>query len=710
MIFRHSRFQVWDKSQHPLSHDLSEFFYTNPALPTGNVYNAKQAMDWVFANLYPQTKPAVANPAALPLVGNTINDYRIVQDDGDGKAASYRWEQREGELAPSWHKIYDMDWGEQSILSAFLLKTSDVYVYRHGYDDVDATGAPIVGLLAGQAVYGGESANTHLTLFANAGDGVGPNTGNIQFGDNTRPLTNETFSSGESLYRWLKVWTKEANIGTLDLVGGSITDTSGAISFGNENLSTTGTSAALSFTAGSALTVASGLITDTSGAISFGDEDLSTTGTITANDIQAVGAPSAFASGTAVGTLTLADGSITDSTGAIDFGDEDLDTLGTLTVGDGGFFNNILIGGIGTENKIQAIDLNGSLFLSANGTGYVDVMSNMLAKEATFDGDVDLTAGKTLTLTGPLAAVYTPQVYTEKVTSSAIPLILTGVPEVQVDGDLVPAGIYDLGSSGFAWDNFFVTGNIRDAGVNIFAVSDLMTLRDINVGVAAGMTIFWTGAKWEASYPDSEVDHGTITGLLDDDHTQYPLSLGRAGGQAIAGGVAASENLSLDSTSHATKGFILFNSTLRPGTDDLFDIGDPSYRVNNLYMNGEFIGGRLENTLVGSPPAASALTKGRMFFATDTNDVYCDTGGTWVKINIEKHVFADAVGWDGVATSVVYTVSANVTDARYCQWQLLDNASSYEAIDAKITKTATQVTVSVDTPLPAGTYTLVGIG
>jgi hypothetical protein len=67
-------------------------------------------------------KTAVADVASLPSVGNVINDMRVVQDDGDGKAASYRWELREGESSASWHKIYDMDWGSDSILSAFLLK------------------------------------------------------------------------------------------------------------------------------------------------------------------------------------------------------------------------------------------------------------------------------------------------------------------------------------------------------------------------------------------------------------------------------------------------------------------------------------------------------------------------------------------------------------------------------------------------------------
>jgi hypothetical protein len=45
--------------------------------------------------------------------------------------------------------------------------------------------------------------------------------------------------------------------------------------------------------------------------------------------------------------------------------------------------------------------------------------------------------------------------------------------------------------------------------------------------------------------------------LASDTFTQYALLSGRAGGQSLKGGTVASENLTLDSTAHATKGNIL---------------------------------------------------------------------------------------------------------------------------------------------------------
>lgn len=70
--------------------------------------------------------------------------------------------------------------------------------------------------------------------------------------------------------------------GDLAVNGGDITSSTGAIAFGNENLSTTGTFASASLTTTGDIAVNGGDITSTSGAIVFGNENLSTTGTFSA--------------------------------------------------------------------------------------------------------------------------------------------------------------------------------------------------------------------------------------------------------------------------------------------------------------------------------------------------------------------------------------------------------------------------------------------
>lgn len=69
-------------------------------------------------------------------------------------------------------------------------------------------------------------------------------------------------------------------------------------------------------------------------------------------------------------------------------------------------------------------------------------------------------------------------------------------------------------------------------------------------------------------FPDGTVqtsaatgDHGMLMGLLDDDHPQYAHLPGRAGGQILNGGTAAGDDLTLESTTNASKGFVLLNPT-----------------------------------------------------------------------------------------------------------------------------------------------------
>jgi len=59
-----------------------------------------------------------------------------------------------------------------------------------------------------------------------------------------------------------------------------------------------------------------------------------------------------------------------------------------------------------------------------------------------------------------------------------------------------------------------------------------------------------------ANVIQSALDHGSISGLADDDHTQYALLAGRNGGQSLTGATTAAGNLTLSSTSNATKGKI----------------------------------------------------------------------------------------------------------------------------------------------------------
>lgn len=74
-----------------------------------------------------------------------------------------------------------------------------------------------------------------------------------------------------------------------------------------------------------------------------------------------------------------------------------------------------------------------------------------------------------------------------------------------------------------------------------------------------------------------QLDHGAaLTGLSDDDHTQYAHLTGRSGGQTLEGGTGSGENLTLESTSHATKGKIIFGASAYDEVNNRLGINNTS--------------------------------------------------------------------------------------------------------------------------------------
>jgi len=169
--------------------------------------------------------------------------------------------------------------------------------------------------------------------------------------DNTESLLIE--ASGNTTITGTITAATNSKIGTLTLSDGSITDSSGNISFGGNDVSTAGTITAATNSKIGTLTLSDGSITDSSGNISFGGNDVSTAGTITA------------ATNSKIGTLTLSDGSITDSNGNISFGGNDVSTAGTITAA--------------TNSKIGTLTLsNGSITDLGGNITFQDISVNNL--------------------------------------------------------------------------------------------------------------------------------------------------------------------------------------------------------------------------------------------------------------------------------------------------------------------------------------------
>lgn len=726
MIFTKHRFEIWNQTQHPYKHTLGDFSYTNPAAP--GVTTIEGAFGWLFAVLYPNAKSSVANVAALPSMGNTLNDYRVVLDDGDGKAASYRWEQREGEVSASWHKVYDMDWGQDSILAAFQNNTQDLYVWRNGRTELDGSGSAITGLYAGQTIFGGDTANQNLTLKANSGDGTGPRTGFVQVDDNFRPAIHNTFDLGTDTFRWKDIYAQSsAVINTMSVSSGLITDSSGAISFDNENLTTTGnitgavvtgTTSIRALVSGQSVTLVPGSYSDTTGTVSFGVANLSTSGTLGA------------------GVTTLTDnaqtliidpdvagvGRITSSTGEINFDNENISTSGNIQAGQISG-TRLDIDSIRIDSNTVSITLlNASLNLQANGTGVVDVQSAMTTLGQIVTGVMTVTGQfniDNIRVDGNVISTTN--------LNGDIQFSPNGTGQIIVDSTVKPGtdNTLDLGTPALRFNDLVLGGTISN-GTNNIAVPTLLSFRsgiwrDLAQTLPAqnGDSLFFDSVNsvWLASTPDSEITHSSLTGLTTGDagHTQFAMLAGRSGGQTLQGGTAASENLTLESTAHGTKGSIFSKDNFVPFTNASYsgswsgvDLGDASHSFRDLYTRGELKGARLENYTFATLPAASAQNIGRVVFATDTNKAYVDVGTSFKVLGVSKFV-ADQ-SFDGIILQKDVTVSADISDARNAQWQLRDNANDFEILYVTIKATsASNVRIQTNVPLPAGSYRLIGV-
>lgn len=134
--------------------------------------------------------------------------------------------------------------------------------------------------------------------------------------------------------------------GTLTLSTGSIIDSSGAITFGNENLSTSGT-------------LASGTQTVTG--------NVTASGTIEAEHLTSIDDATIADTLSVDGTMTLSTGSIIDSSGAIDFGNENLSTDGNVDI-DG----DLDVDGV---TNLDVVDVDGAVDMASTLTvaGVVDI-------------------------------------------------------------------------------------------------------------------------------------------------------------------------------------------------------------------------------------------------------------------------------------------------------------------------------------------------
>jgi len=132
----------------------------------------------------------------------------------------------------------------------------------------------------------------------------------------------------------------------------------------------------------------------------------------------------------------------------------------------------------------------------------------------------------------------------------------------------------------------FVNGN--GIAITTDAATDTITFTivdsEIDHGTISGLdgddhTQYYNTARHTKVLHDAlAIDHGSLSGRGDDDHTQYALLVGRAGGQTLIGGTASGNDLTLQSSSDGTKGNIYLGaaqtSYFDETTENLIITGD----------------------------------------------------------------------------------------------------------------------------------------
>ena len=154
------------------------------------------------------------------------------------------------------------------------------------------------------------------------------------------------------------------------------------------------------------------------------------------------------------------------------------------------------------------------------------------------------------------------------------------------------------------------------------------------VGRAATGNIAALTAAQVATIVQSSIDHGSIAGLTDDDHTGYARLAGRSGGQTLIGGTAANDDLTLEGTSSATR--TTSYVVLQPNGGNVgIGTASPTDKLN-IVTTAAYGGLTLESTLASNYQTAlnfkgsTGATFGRLGYDQDTDSIKIMNFSTWL--------------------------------------------------------------------------------
>lgn len=116
------------------------------------------------------------------------------------------------------------------------------------------------------------------------------------------------------------------------------------------------------------------------------------------------------------------------------------------------------------------------------------------------------------------------------------------------------------------------------------------------------------------------VDHGALSGLSDDDHTQYPLLAGRSGGQTLNCGTASGDDCVIGSTSNGTKGNITVGANMTVVPDGSIAVGSTSVTAASGRIHIKS-GGGYNQALTLEGPAGAFDADSKYYFYADSSQL-----------------------------------------------------------------------------------------
>lgn len=196
-------------------------------------------------------------------------------------------------------------------------------------------------------------------------------------------------------------------------------------------------------------------------------------------------------------------------------------------------------------------------------------------------------------------------------------------------------------------DNFFTVGTTSQFQVG--TDGDLDRIKDVPYSWPAANAAGYLrndGAgvlSWDAS--GAGIDHGGLSGLADDDHTQYLLLAGRSGGQDVQGGTATADNLDIDPTSAAN-----YTGFIRIG-EGAGDYGTTTPLLVEVWPNGITVGNFAALT--------GAAIRFRSTITTDTN-----TALNAINLMLCDPTLTNASGVTAIGSLISFTAKPTLTNSQ----------------------------------------------